>query len=89
MSYYVVSHTVEDFDNWKKVYDSFESTRERFGVKEHYTLQSAEDPNHVLVVGEGDLDTIRRFLASSELQEGMKDAGVSSEPHVFIGNTLK
>ena len=89
MSYYVVSHTVEDFDNWKKVYDSFESTREQFGVKEHYLVQSAEDPNHVLVVGEGDLEAIRKFLDSSELQEGMKDAGVNSEPQIFIGNALK
>jgi hypothetical protein len=89
MSYYVVSHTVADFDSWKKVYDAFEPTRERFGIKEHYALQSADDPNHVLVVGEGDLDAIQKFLHSAELKEGMEGAGVSSEPQVFIGNNLK
>ena len=89
MSFYVVSHKVEDFNSWKKVYDGFESIRERFGVKEQLLLQASEDQNHVLVVGEGDLSAIQEFLQSSELQEGMKSAGVSSEPNLFVGDKVK
>ena len=33
MSYFTVSHSVEDFDAWKKVYDSFELTRLKFSTK--------------------------------------------------------
>jgi hypothetical protein len=46
MAYYVVNHNVNVFVAWKKVYDEFESTREQYGVKEHYALQSVEDSNH-------------------------------------------
>ncbi len=53
MPFYIVSHKVEDFTKWGKVYDEFESTREQFGIKEHYALQSVDDPNHELVIGEG------------------------------------
>ena len=89
MSYYVVSHKVDDFNTWKKVYDDFESARERFGVKEQLLLQASDDQNHVLVVGEGELSAIQDFLQSSELQEGMKSAGVSSEPNLFVGEKIK
>lgn len=89
MSFYIVSHTVEDFAQWKEVYDEFESTREHFGIKEHYALQSVDDSNHVLVVGQGDLSAIQKFLNSEDLQQGMKNAGVSSEPQVFVGENMK
>lgn len=88
MSFYVVSHRVDDFGKWKKVYDGFESTREKFGVKEQLILQASDDPNHVLVVGRGDIDAIQKFINSDELREGMKNAGVSSEPNMFVGEDV-
>ena len=45
MSYFIVSHRVEDFDTWKTVYDSFEPTRLNFSISEQYALQSVEDKN--------------------------------------------
>lgn len=89
MSFYIVNHKVEDFSQWKKIYDEFEPAREQAGIKEHYALQSADDPNHVLVVGEGDLHAIQEFLGSEGLKEGMKNAGVSSEPIIFVGDNVK
>ena len=86
MSFYVVSHKVDDFGKWKKVYDEFESVRQKFGVKEQLLIQAADDPNHVLVVGQGALDAIQKFISSDELKEGMRNAGVSSEPNLFVGD---
>jgi hypothetical protein len=88
MSYYVVSHKVDDFGKWKKVYDDFESVRQKYGVKEQLLIQASDDPNHVLVVGQGDLDAIQKFVSSEELKEGMRDAGVSSEPNLFVGDEV-
>ena len=88
MSFYVVSHKVDDFGKWKKVYDDFESVRQKYGVKEQLLIQASDDPNHVLVVGQGDLDAIQNFISSEELKAGMKDAGVSSEPNLFVGNEV-
>ena len=88
MSFYVVSHKVDDFGKWKKVYDDFETVRQKYGVKEQLLIQAFDDPNHVLVVGQGDLDAIQNFISSEELKAGMKDAGVSSEPNLFVGDEV-
>ena len=88
MSFYVVSHKVDDFGKWKKVYDGFEPVRQKFGVKEQLLLRASDDPNHVLVVGQGDLDAIQKFVSSEELKEGMREAGVSSEPNLFVGDEV-
>ena len=89
MAFYVINHKVKDFDSWKKVYDAFESTRERFGVKEHYTLQSVEDSSHVAVVGEGELEAVQKFINSEELKKGMGDAGIVGAPEIFIGENKR
>ena len=88
MSYYVVSHKVDDFGKWKKVYDDFESVRNKYAVKEQLLIQASDDSNHVLVVGQGDLDAIQKFISSEELKTGMKDAGVSGEPNLFVGDEV-
>lgn len=89
MAFYIVSHKVEDFEVWKKIYDDFESIRKQHKVREHYALQSVEDTNHVLVVGEGDLEDINKYLDSEELKNGMKAAGIASTPEIFIGKDKK
>jgi hypothetical protein len=89
MAFYVVNHKVNDFGAWKKVYDQFESTRQRYGVREHYALQSEEDPNHVMVVGEGDLEAIQNFLSSDDLKSGMESAGIAGPPQIFVGENKR
>lgn len=89
MAFYIVNHKVEDFKKWKKVYDEFESTRIKHRVLEHYALQSVDDSNHVLVVGEGSLDSIKKYLDSEELKAGMAAAGIASAPEIFVGENKK
>ena len=89
MAFYVVNHKVKNFDAWKEVYDEFESTRDKYGIKEHYALQSVEDPNHVLVVGEGELEEIQKFLNSEDLKSGMEGAGITSPPEIFVGENKR
>ncbi len=89
MVFYAINHKVNDFNVWKKVYDEFETTRKKFGVKEHYALQSVEDLNHVMVIGEGEQEAVKNFLNSEELKNGMAGAGVASPPEVFIGEIKK
>lgn len=89
MAFYVVNHKVNDFAAWKRVYDECESTRAKYGVKEHYALQSVDDANHVLVVGEGALDAVQKFLNSDELKKGMGAAGIAGPPEIFVGENKK
>ena len=89
MAFYVVNHRVNDYNTWKKVYDSFETTRDKFGVKEHFAFQSVDDSNHVSVVGEGKLEDIQKFLHSDELKNGMENAGIASLPQIFVGENRR
>jgi hypothetical protein len=89
MAFYIVTHKVEDFTAWKNIYDGFEPTRKQFKLKEHYALQSIDDTNHVLVVGEGEVSAIMNFLNSDELKNGMENAGVTSTPEIFVGEDTK
>ena len=89
MAFYVVRHKVKDFDAWKKVYDGFESTRDQYGVHEHYAIQSSDQPNDIIVVGEGDMDAIQKFMHSSDLKTGMESAGIVGAPEIFVGSNRR
>ena len=85
MAIYVINHKVENFENWKKAYDAFQHVAEGAGVKDHYVLASLDDPNHVVVIGEGAADDLRHFLASDGLKSAMVGAGVVGKPDIFVG----
>ena len=80
---------MEDFDAWKTVYNSFEPTRLKFSINEHYALQSIDDENSIVVVGEGGLENIKKFLESEDLKSGMENAGVIGPPNIFIGENKR
>lgn len=81
-----LKHTVEDFDTWKQAFDDNADTREEYGSHEDYRLlHEAGSPNEVVVIAEWEsVETFQRFMAESDLQEKMGDAGVISEPEVYI-----
>ena len=85
MAIYIVNHKVENFEHWKKAYDAFQHVVEGAGVIDHHVLASVDDPNHVVVIGEGAVDDLRKFLASDELKAAMSGAGMVGAPDLFIG----
>ena len=89
MAVFVSNHRVNDFGAWKEAFDAHESTREKFGIKSSYVLRSVEDANHVIVVGEGELEKLQEFLNSEDLKTAMEAAGVAGPPEIFIGENTK
>jgi hypothetical protein len=80
-----VRHSVRDYDSWRRVYDAFAPQQEAHGVRAESMFQSVEDPNDVTVTNDfDDLDAARAFLASGEVQEAIKDAGVVGDPQVWF-----
>jgi len=76
----LVRHRVDDFDSWKKVYDSFAPIQAEHGVRGHQVLRSIENPNDVIVTHAFDSgETARAFFAMPELTEAMSEAGVNAE----------
>ena len=79
----IITHTVDDFDAWLTGYNSAEADamRESGGIIGHAANQGIENPSLVLVYHQAEsFDTLRALVASDELRNVMKEAGVNSEP---------
>jgi len=76
----VIRHRVDDFDDWKKVYDGFAPIQAEHGVRAHQVLRSIENPNDVIVTHAFDSpEAARAFFATAELKEALSKAGVSAD----------
>jgi hypothetical protein len=82
-----VHHKVQDYSAWRKVFDELESVRARFGSTGGQVFQSVNDPNEITILTDwGSVDEARAYAQSPELKEGMKNAGVISQPDVMFLN---
>jgi len=88
MPRFYVSHPVENFDKWKSLFDAHEGARAEPGLSTVGVYRKVGDENNVLVVLEGDAEAMKKFLASPELEEKMKEAGVLAHPETFSGEKL-
>ena len=80
-----VRHPVNDFDSWKSTYDAFDAERSGLGVRAHAVYQSATDPLDVTVWHDFDnLEAAQGFVATPQLREAMKNAGVNAEPTIWF-----
>jgi len=81
-----VRHQVAEYDQWRKVYDSFDAERAPMGVKGDAVFQGVDDGNDVTVWH--DFDTIeeaRGFAQWPRLKEAMDEVGVTSAPDIWSG----
>ena len=79
----IIHHSVNDFENWKKVYIENEKDRKTSGFTKSRIFQKIDDPCHVTVQLDcDDLEAAKAFMQSDELTEAMRKAGVASVPIV-------
>ncbi|MGH9678147.1 MAG: cyclase [Candidatus Acidiferrum sp.] len=84
----IVRHKVEDYEKWRRVFDSAAPIRNAGGETNPAVFRNASDGNDVIVLAEwADENTARRFFNS--LQAGkaklgwwMQEGGVVSQPEV-------
>ena len=80
-----VRHPVEDYAEWKQVYDDFDEKRTDMGVRDDAVFQATDDPNDVTAWHDFDsIEAAREFAESDELKEAMAEAGVAGEPTVWF-----
>jgi len=83
MNYVLVHHRVQNFDQWKALYDAHLPARQQAGVKEVRLLRGADDPNDVTLLFEAsDLPKAQAFVASEDLRDVMTKAGVVGTPEL-------
>lgn len=85
----LVTHKVQDFQSWKKVYDSTAAWKPGFGWKQGTVLAVDGDPNNVMVMEEfSSIEQAKTFAGSPELKAAMGKAGVIGPPEVHFVTTV-
>ena len=83
MNYLLVHHRVQNFQQWKVIYDEHLPSRQNAGVKEVHLWHATEDPNDVTLLFEAsDLPKAKAFAESADLGKIMTKAGVVGKPDV-------
>ena len=80
MALIAITHEVEDYDNWRKVYDDNDDIRDKHGVHSGRVFQDSDNSNMITVLAEGDLEALKSFASSTDLYEAMKASGVVGLP---------
>ena len=85
-----VSHTVKDFDAWKKVYDEGESMRADAGMSKLAVCRDMDNPNKVYVFNKiADVEKAKGFAADPKLKEAMQKGGVTGTPVMLYVDVVR
>lgn len=80
-----VHHKVQDYTAWRKVFDDLTAMRTGYGCTGHKVFRSPNDPNEITILTEWkNVDQAKNYATSPDLKEGMKNAGVISQPDVMF-----
>jgi len=85
MPYMLVRHKVENYENWKPVFEEHGDTRRESGSKGARLFRNADAPNETVILIEWeDLENARRFTQSEDLREMTQRAGVTDQPDIYF-----
>jgi quinol monooxygenase YgiN len=89
MASMLVQHTVKDFAEWKKVYDSVADMRSSNGELSDRIYRDASDPNRLTIIFKWDsLANAQKYAQSPELKAAMEKAGVEGPPDIHFLNEV-
>ena len=81
----LIRHKVQDYSNWKPLFDAHSSTRRAAGSKGGRLFRSADDRDELFILLEwDDMARAREFVESQELRDAMKRAGVADQPDIYL-----
>jgi quinol monooxygenase YgiN len=85
-----VRHKVQDYEEWKRVYDRFASARKKMGVTGASVHRDVNEANTLVVTHQfEDLNAAKAFADSEELKSAMADAGVSGPPEIWFTEEIE
>lgn len=87
MASMLIQHKVNDFAEWKKVFDSSADLRASKGELSAQIFRDASDPNSLTIINKWrSLENAQQFAHSPELKAAMEKAGVAGLPDVYFLN---
>ena len=87
MASILIQHTVKDYAEWKKVFDSALDLRKSSGELSAQVYRDASDPNKITTINNwNSMANAQNFAHSPELKAAMDKAGVVGVPAVYFLN---
>ncbi len=84
-----LQHRVADYESWRPAYDEDVERRSAAGLSEIGVFRKTGDENLVLLVwGAENVESFQAMLNSEDLKHKMQEAGVVSEPEIWIGEGM-
>jgi quinol monooxygenase YgiN len=85
MEYVVIIHEVEDYNAWKKIFDTAASVRKEAGELSYQVLSEAQNLNKIVHFSRWrSLAEAKAFFESPALIEIRKQAGVKSPEFIYL-----
>ena len=83
-------HKVNDYENWKRAYDSFAAVRKENSVSGASVHRDVNDPTIVIVTHQfKTTDDALAFVDSKKLKSAMMEAGVAGPPEFWFGEDVE
>ena len=87
MASILIQHTVKDYAEWKKVFDSAKEMRTVNGELSAQVYRDASDPNKITTINKWNSQAnAQKFAHSPELMAAMEKAGVEGAPNIYFLN---
>ena len=80
----LIRHTVQDYSDWKAVFDEQEDLRRANGSQGGRLFRSTESGEVLVLLDWDDLERARLFADSDDLREAMARAGVTDRPDIWF-----
>jgi hypothetical protein len=80
-----IRHPVNDYNEWRVVYDAFAPEQQAGGVQAEEVYCSADDRNDVTVTHDfATIEEAKRFVENPLLKDTMQRAGVAGTPSIWF-----
>jgi heme-degrading monooxygenase HmoA len=80
----LIRHTVQDYSDWKAVFDEQEDLRRANGSQGGRLFRSTESGEVLVLLEWDDLERARLFADSDDLREALARAGVTDRPNIWF-----
>ena len=85
MAFLISRYKVEDYSEWKDVFDETKKTRKKAGEKKHRVFRNFNIKNEIIVLQEWEnIKKAENYANSQGLRNCLKKAGVIDKPDINI-----
>lgn len=85
MNYVLIIHEVENYINWKKVFDNAAAMRKEAGEISYQILKDKKEVNKIVHFSKWtSLETAKNFFESPKIAQIRKEAGVKSPEFIYL-----